>query len=97
MFRFPIWNEIPGNLLVNVGPTRDGRISPIMEERLRQMGEWLSINGEAIYSTSPWTTQNDSYTKGVWFVYHYFLSIEYPKLNVDFSIGTHKKSLWCLL
>jgi len=28
-----------GNLLINVGPTSDGRIIPIFEERLRQMGQ----------------------------------------------------------
>ena len=30
-----------GNLLVNIGITADGRIIPIFEERLRQMGEYL--------------------------------------------------------
>ncbi|KAF0294882.1 Alpha-L-fucosidase [Amphibalanus amphitrite] len=56
-----------GNLLLNVGPTHDGRIVPIFEERLRQMGEWLGINGEAIYSSKPWTVQNDTTTSGVWY------------------------------
>ena len=58
--------KFSGNLLVNVGPTHDGMISPIMEERLRQMGEWLSVNGEAIYSSKPWQVQNDTLTPGIW-------------------------------
>ena len=39
------------NLLLNVGPTADGRIPVIMEERLRQMGAWLKVNGEAVYGS----------------------------------------------
>ena len=56
-----------GNLLMNVGPTHDGRIIPIYEERLRQVGEWLKVNGEAIYGTNPWGHhQNDTVTKHLW-------------------------------
>ena len=57
-----------GNLLVNVGPTRDGRIVPVFEERLLQLGDWLAVNGEAIYSSRPFARcQNDTVSKGVWY------------------------------
>ena len=49
-----------GNMLINVGPTREGTIIPIFEERLRQLGGWLRINGDAIYGTRPWVHQKDS-------------------------------------
>lgn len=56
-----------GNMLMNVGPTADGRIAPIFEERLREVGAWMKVNGESIYSTKPWTHQNDTKTKNVWY------------------------------
>ena len=41
-----------GNLLLNVGPTPDGRIQDEFVTRLNAMGAWLKVNGDAIYSTT---------------------------------------------
>ncbi|KAL5019282.1 hypothetical protein ScPMuIL_005004 [Solemya velum] len=56
-----------GNILINVGPTKEGTIIPIFEERLRQLGSWLKVNGDAIYASKPWSYQNDTFTPGVWY------------------------------
>lgn len=53
-----------GNLALNIGPTAAGEIEPDAVARLNEVGAWLKINGEAIYSTRP--TSNYNFDK-VWF------------------------------
>jgi len=53
-----------GNYLLNVSPTADGRIPIIQEERLIEIGKWLSFNGEALFGTRPWRVQEEG---GIWY------------------------------
>ncbi|CAN7984502.1 unnamed protein product, partial [Ixodes hexagonus] len=76
-----------GNILINVGPTKDGIIAPVFEERLLQLGRWLDVNGEAVYGSRPWRHQNDTLTPDVWYTTNkdedvvYVFVLKWPKGN----------------
>ncbi|AHW59243.1 alpha-L-fucosidase [Draconibacterium orientale] len=56
-----------GNLLLDVGPTADGRIPVIQQQRLLDIGTWLKTNGEAIYETRKWEGAEDNDIADVYF------------------------------
>jgi alpha-L-fucosidase len=41
-----------GNYLLNVGPTSEGLIPAPSVERLKEIGQWMKVNGVAIYDTT---------------------------------------------
>ena len=41
-----------GNYLLNVGPTSEGLIPGPSVERLKEVGKWMKVNGDAIYATT---------------------------------------------
>lgn len=43
-----------GNFLINIGPMADGTIPAPQVERLQAMGDWLKVNGAAIYGSRYW-------------------------------------------
>lgn len=60
----PNWKTVPqliqylvtasageGNYLLNVGPAPDGSLRKEETDRLRAIGEWMSVNGESIYGS----------------------------------------------
>ncbi|WP_297088350.1 alpha-L-fucosidase [uncultured Draconibacterium sp.] len=52
-----------GCLLLNVAPHPDGYIPETQKQRLREMGKWLKLNGEAIYESRPWLIYGEGPTE----------------------------------
>ncbi len=55
-----------GNLLLNVGPGPDGRLPETALQRMKEIGAWMKVNGEAIYGTrsiAPYRTGEFAFTR----------------------------------
>ena len=55
-----------GNFLLNIGPGPDGDWDPVAYTRLEEIGNWMQVNGEAIYNSkpiAPYSQDNIYYTQ----------------------------------
>jgi alpha-L-fucosidase len=78
-----------GNFLLNVGPNQYGIIPEVCQQNLREMGDWLKVNGESIYGTQaspfPFLSWGRATQKGQKLYLHVFDWPKDGKLSVPFS------------
>jgi alpha-L-fucosidase len=71
-----------GNFQVGFGPTGLGTWPKEVVQRLEYAGDWLKVNGEAIYATRPWSHWNDGpsvrYTRSKDHQYVYAIALGWP-------------------
>ncbi len=83
-----------GNLLLDIGPTADGRIPVIQQQRLLDIGNWLRINGDAIYGTRKWEGANENVQKNMYFTQKgddlFVIFTEFP--GKSFAVNGIKKT-----
>ncbi len=88
------------NFLLNVGPTADGRIPVIMQQKLFDMGNWLKVNGEGIYATRRYGFSKDKdirYTRSKDGSTIYAFLLKFPFGEVYLDEVEYSESLKCSL
>lgn len=99
-----------GNYLLNIGPGPGGELDPVAYARLKEIGAWMKINAEAIYSTRKYssfdegenirfTQSKDGKTQYV-FLFNFpqdkiaITKIAFSKKTTVQMLGTTKKLKW---
>ena len=79
-----------GNMLLNVGPRPDGRFAAPDADRLRELGLWMMLYGEAVRAIRPWTTTNEG---DVWFTQRRSEGTVYAFTDLDFDLKAGSAAL----
>jgi alpha-L-fucosidase len=75
-----------GNLLLNIGPKADGTITDGQKSILLSIGEWLKINGEAIYETRCWKKSGEGATESTKGSFSDNVATNYTPQDMRFTI-----------
>lgn len=86
-----------GNLNLIVNPDGSGHVPQIQQNLLKELGDWLKVNGEAIYGTIPYETLCDNTQLGqpVWYTmskdstYGYAIVFDWPKSETFICKGAN--------
>ena len=86
-----------GNLNLMVNPDGSGKVPEIQMDLLKELGDWLKVNGEAIYGTRPYETLCDNTQLGqpVWYTmskdstYAYAIIFDWPKSETFICKGAN--------
>jgi alpha-L-fucosidase len=82
-----------GNYLIAVSPNADGQIPVIEQDRLNALGQWLKVNGEAVYGTRPWRIRGEGssvrYTRSGNVIYAILLNWPGTELILDEPNPSH--------
>lgn len=80
-----------GNMLLGIGPKADGTFSDDVIEKLHEIGNWISINGEAIYNSRTTKIYKDGNT---WFTKSKNEELMYAITLINDSISIPEKIIW---
>lgn len=73
-----------GNLLLNINPRGDGSVPEAVANVFRRLGDWMQVNGEAIYGAAPVegvTLPEGVRMVGVWDDLYVYLPAEKPETD----------------
>jgi len=88
-----------GIVLLNISPMADGTIPEDQKNVLLELGDWMKVNGEAIYATRPWQTFGEGPTvepEGGFSEHGKFLKLEYSEKDIRYTQSKDGRTVYAM-